>query len=438
MPESPGDGDPAVSRFYDNYLKCLAKANIPQNQRRWYVKHIEGFIEAQRGRGIRTLSTAGLSQYLEMLGRQERLTDWQFRQKIHAIRILYCSLLSASLCREVDWQHWLDASRQLGSGHPTNARQLTPEELSHLKARSGSGPVNRVRSSHHDLLVRFATVIRSRGLAYRTEQSYEQWICRFILFCQGADPESVGPAEVRAYLDHLAVIRNVSASTQNQALNALVFLYKQVLGRDPGDLETFVRARRPKNLPVVLSRDEITTLLSQFTGTRHLIASLLYGTGMRLLEGLRLRVLDLDFANGRIHVYRGKGNKDRYVPLPLILQALLRDQIDRVERLHREDLAAGHGEVRLPDALARKYRNAGRELKWQYLFPSTRLAADPYGGTIRRHHLHESAMQKAVKRAAAACGLNKRVGCHTLRHSLATQKGCFSVFCGGMGFVAGG
>lgn len=231
----------------------------------------------------------------------------------------------------------------------------------------------------------------------------------------------MGPTEVRAFLDHLAVIRHVSASTQNQALNALVFLYKQVLGRDPGDLETFVRARRPRNLPVVLSRGEVTALLSHLTGTAHLLASLLYGTGMRLLEGLRLRVQDLDFANGRIHVHRGKGNKDRYVPLPLSLQDPLKEQIRTVERLHHEDLAAGHGEVRLPDALVRKYRNAGRELKWQYLFPSSRLAADPYGGTLRRHHLHESALQKAVKRAATACGLNKRVGCHTLRHSFATH-----------------
>lgn len=157
MSEFPGNGDPEVSRFYDNYLKFLDKASIPQNQRRWYVKHIEGFIEAQRGRGIWTLSAAEFNQYLEMLGRQERLTDWQFRQKIHAIRILYCRLLGSSLCREVDWQYRLDASRQLDGGHPTNARQLTPEELSHLKARSGSGPVNRVRSNHRDLLVRFTT-----------------------------------------------------------------------------------------------------------------------------------------------------------------------------------------------------------------------------------------------------------------------------------------
>lgn len=421
MSESPGDGDPAVVRFYDNYLKCLHNAGIPQKQRRWFVKHIEGFVEAQRGRGIRTLSAADISQYLETIGRRKRLTDWQFRQIVHAIRILYCGLLASPLCQEIDWQYWIDASQHLGSDHPSQARQLTPEELGYLKERSGSGPLNHVRASHRDLLVRFTTEIRARGLAYRTEQSYEQWLCRFILFCKGASPESVGPPEVRAFLDHLAVIRHVSASTQNQALNALVFLYKQVLGRDPGDLESFVRARRPRNLPVVLSRDEVTVLLSHLTGTAHLIASLLYGTGMRLLEGLRLRVQDIDFANGRIHVHRGKGNKDRYVPLPISLQDSLKEQIRTVERLHRDDLAAGHGEVRLPDALARKYRNAGRELKWQYLFPSTRLAADPYGGTIRRHHLHESALQKAVKRAAAVSGLHKRVGCHTLRHSFATH-----------------
>lgn len=172
---------------------------------------------------------------------------------------------------------------------------------------------------------------------------------------------------------------------------------------------------------MVLSRNEISALLDKMQGTQHLLASLLYGTGMRLLEGLRLRVQDIDFEYNRIHVHQAKGKKDRYVPLPSSLIEVLRQQIKTVNEVHARDLESGHGEVRLPDALARKYPNAGTELKWQFLFPSGRLAVDPRGGTIRRHHLHESTLQKSIKRAAAACQLNKRTGCHTLRHSFATH-----------------
>ncbi|MCU7919573.1 MAG: integron integrase [Candidatus Thiodiazotropha sp. (ex Epidulcina cf. delphinae)] len=293
--------------------------------------------------------------------------------------------------------------------------------MSYIKERKGDGPLSKVRTSHHDLLVRFTTEIRRRGYAYRTEQSYEQWICRFILFCKNASPETLGASEVKAFLDYLVIRRNVSASTQNQALNALVFLYKQVLGSELGELEALVRSKRPRNLPVVLSRGEVNALLAQMEGKHKLIASLLYGTGMRLLEGLRLRVQDIDFEYQRIHVIQAKGKKDRYVPLPNILVEELHSQIREVEHLHTEDIAAGYGEVVLPGALARKYPNAGRELKWQFLFPSGRLAIDPYGGAIRRHHLHQSAIQKAIKRAARACHINKRVGCHTLRHSFATH-----------------
>jgi integron integrase len=222
-------------------------------------------------------------------------------------------------------------------------------------------------------------------------------------------------------LNYLAVRRHVSASTQNQALNALVFLYQQVLERRLGELEAFARAKRPRNLPVVLSRRETTALLAQMQGTHKLVASLLYGTGMRLLGGLRLRVQDIDFDYQRIHVHQAKGKKDRYVPLPHRLIEAMQQQIHKVEQVHIQDLAAGYGEVVLPDALARKYPHAGRELKWQFLFPSGRFAVDPYSGAIRRHHLHESAIQKAVKRAASACHINKRVGCHTLRHCFATH-----------------
>jgi integron integrase len=330
-------------------------------------------------------------------------------------------LLKTQACRDVDWDYWIDSARQLELDHPTTARQLTPEELSYLKERKGDGPLNEVRKNHRDLLVRFTTEIRRRGYAYRTEQSYEQWVCRFILFCNNASPETVGASEVKDYLDYLVVRRNVSASTQNQALNALVFLYKQVLGQELGQLETFARSKTPKKLPVVLSRREVAGLLTRLKGRHKLIVSLLYGTGMRVLEGLRLRVQDIDFEYQRIYVHQSKGKKDRYVPLPTSLIDGLHTQIEKVKQLHSKDVEAGYGEVILPGALARKYPNAGREFKWQFLFPSGRLSVDPHGGAIRRHHLHQSVIQKAVKRAAAAAHIQKRVGCHTLRHSFATH-----------------
>lgn len=238
---------------------------------------------------------------------------------------------------------------------------------------------------------------------------------------QGSFPEQSGATEVKGFLEYLAIRRRVSAGTQNQALNALVFLYDKVLVRKLGELETFARAKRSHNLPVVLSRNEVIYLLEQLDGTHKLIASLLYGTGMRLLEGLRLRVQDVDFDYRRIHVHQAKGKKDRYVPLPGTLEEGLHEQIEVVRQFHEQDIAAGFGKVVLPGALQRKYPNAGYELKWQFLFPSGRLAVDPHGGKIRRHHLHESGLQKAVKRAATACGINKRVGCHTLRHCFATH-----------------
>lgn len=421
MADSPSNIPDATSRFFDNYLLCLKKTSIPEKQRRWYVKRVEDFIKAQNGHKIKSISVDAITQYFEAIGRQNHLAGWQFGQCVDAIRILYCDLLMSPICGEMNWRYWKDSARQLDLDHPTTARQLTPEEMSFIKARRDGGSLNQVRAKHHDLLVRFTSEIRRRGYAYRTEQSYEQWICRFIVFCGGSDPNKAGELEIKSFLNYLAVQRHVSASTQNQALNALVFLYKQVLGRDLSEFDTFVRAKRSRNLPVVLSRNEVNVLLLQMTGIQRLIASLLYGTGMRLLEGLRLRVQDIDFDYQRIHVHQAKGKKDRYVPLPNLLVDDIRQQITEVERLHAQDLDAGYGEVILPYALARKYPGAGKELRWQFLFPSVRLAVDPYGGAIRRHHLHESSLQKAVKRAASACHLQKKTGCHSLRHSFATH-----------------
>ena len=421
MSDSPIPAPGAVTRFYDNYLKCLDKASIPENQRRWYVKHIEAFIKAHSGHKIKSLARQELDRYLVMLGRQNQLSGWQFAQCINAIRILYCDLLSTPACQAMDWEYWENSARQLEIEHPTTARQFSAEELSYLKTRKGEGPTHQVRVDHRDLLILLANEIRRRGYAWRTEQAYEQWICRYIIFCNSLPPADTGPTEVKSFLEYLAVRRNVSASTQSQALNALVFLYDKVLGQELGDLKSFARAKRPRNLPVVLSRDEVIHLLDNMQGRHKLIASLLYGSGMRLLEGLRLRIQDIDFAYNRIHIHQAKGKKDRYAPLPGSLVDGLREQVEATRLLHEQDISAGYGEIILPNALQRKYPKAGRELKWQFLFPSGRLAVDPQGGKIRRHHLHESGLQKAVKRASVAANINKRVGCHTLRHCFATH-----------------
>ena len=421
MSDTPSFTSDKASRFFDIYLKCLLNSSIPEKQQRWYVKRVEEFIKGQNGRKIKYLASADIENYFNMIGRQNRLKSWQFYQCIDAIRILYCQLLMTPVCQDVDWQYWLDSAKQLEDGHPTTARQLTNEELVFIKERKDVGPLKQVRTTHHELIVRFTSEIRRRGYAYRTEQSYEQWLCRFILFCDNASPQEQSAAKIKSFLDYLAIQRKVSASTQNQALNALVFFYKQVLGRELLELDNFVRAKRPKKLPVVLSRREVDLLINQLQGVHRLIASLLYGTGMRLMEGLRLRIQDIDFDYQRIHVHHAKGSKDRYVPLPAILVDALQQQINKVEQLHTLDLAAGYGETILPDALSRKFPNAGHELKWQFLFPSGRLAVDPYSGVIRRHHLHESAIQKAIKRAAELCHINKRVSCHVLRHCFASH-----------------
>lgn len=264
----------------------------------------------------------------------------------------------------------------------------------------------------------------TRRLHYRirTEDAYTQWVKRFILFHDKRHPLEMGEAEVIAFLNHLAVRRDVAASTQNQALSALLFLYKVVLGRPLEWLDDrLVRAKTPERLPTVFSRDEARAVLARLDGTAWLAASLLHGSGLRLMECLRLRVKDLDFDQARLIVRDGKGQKDRATILPECLVAPLRRQVEFVRATHETDLRDGFGRVHLPHALAAKYPHADRLIRWQYLFPSSRRAADPRTGIVRRHHLAESAIQKAVKRAIRAAGIVKHASCHTFRHSFATH-----------------
>jgi len=271
------------------------------------------------------------------------------------------------------------------------------------------------------LIDRFREAIRSRHYSRRTEKSYWFWI-RFFIFHNGKrHPADMGAAEVTAFLSWLATERKVAAATQNQALAALLFLYKAVLGCDLPWFDGLVRAKRPVRIPVVLSEAEVRRLFEQLHGVVWVMASLLYGAGLRLQECLMLRVKDVDFAYRQILVRDGKGAKDRVTMLPEGVVQPLQAHLGKLRALHRRDLAEGYGEVWLPYALSRKYPRAGYEWGWQFLFPSKNRSADPESGVIRRHHVYPDTMSRAIKRAARAAGIAKPVSCHTLRHSFATH-----------------
>ena len=265
-------------------------------------------------------------------------------------------------------------------------------------------------------------VLRYHHYAYRTEKSYCDWIIRYIKFHGGnTHPGKMGKKEIDAFLSHLATHLHVSAATQSQALNAIVFLYRRVLALPiEGQIEP-VRAKRHPRPPVVMTKTEVQRVLGQMQGTHLLMAKMLYGCGLRLMECVRLRVQDIDIERSLVYVRAAKGGKDRTTVLSKAIQHELRLHIGRVKRLHDEDLAKGNGEVYLPGALSKKYPHAGKEFRWQYVFPSKNLSSDPRSNVIRRHHVLESGLQKAVKTAVERSGLNKRVSCHTFRHSFATH-----------------
>ncbi|MDP3089556.1 MAG: integron integrase [Nitrospira sp.] len=290
--------------------------------------------------------------------------------------------------------------------------------LEGVKARDNGRPSSTLLAPVHADL---RAALQARHYSRRTEQAYGHWVSRFLHFHQGRHPAEMAEADINRFLTHLALTEKVSASTQNQALSAFLFLYRHVNGRDIGDLGEVIRARKPERLPVVMTREEVKAVLANLIGEKRLMASLMYGAGLRLMECLRLRVQDLDFSRNEILIRDGKGAKDRMTMLPESVKAPLLGHLTKVKAVHQRDLAEGWGRVQLPDALDRKYPNAPRDWRWQWVFPQDHRWVNGKTKEQGRHHIDESLVQKAVRDAVAKAELMKRATCHTFRHSFATH-----------------
>jgi integron integrase len=271
------------------------------------------------------------------------------------------------------------------------------------------------------LLDQLRELIRTKHLSIRTEKTYIQWAKRYILYHNKTHPANMGALQINQYLTFLAVKKNVAAATQNQALNAIVFMYKHLIHKEINNIGDYIRAKRSKKIPVVLSKDEVQLLFNHLSGVYKLIAGLLYGSGLRIMECMRLRLKDIDFKYKCITVRDGKGQKDRVTILPDIITYRLRLQIEKAKIIHQQDLNDGHGTIYLPFAIERKYRNAGKDWRWQFVFPAPNLSTDPRTGIKRRHHLSENRMQNEIHQAVLKSGISKPASCHTLRHSFATE-----------------
>ncbi len=407
--------------IWKQFIQQLIDHGVKPDRTRWYVIRAERYLRSSPHDALALHRAEDVHAYLDTVGRSGRLEDWQFQQLVDSLEILFADTAKAPWASTFNWDNWHVAGQRLRTRQTEINRKPPTDGLRGLqKARKPQESGKEVEPDP-EIMRKLIAEIRRRAYSIRTEQAYSQWISRFLRFNNEQDPSRLGATHVIKFLEHLAVDRHVSSNTQNQALNALVFLFNQVLDAPLGGLDNLVRAKRPQRLPVVLTRKEVRALLTLMDGIYLLMARLMYGTGMRLMECVRLRVKDVDFDYSQITVRNAKGSKDRVVPLPETLTEALRDQISLTKTLHQKDLMSGFGAVHLPDALAKKFPNAPREWIWQYVFPSERLSVDPRTGRTRRHHLHENSLQKAIKKAARTAKVSKKVSSHTFRHSFATH-----------------
>jgi len=364
------------------YLRALEITAVPEAQRRWDVRWVERFATFLKEKPLHMAGKEDVEAFTALLQSAPGVEDWQLRKAYLALRLLLTAVYG---------KRWESAR---------------------------SAPVGRTADSGLDPL---RAACRARSYSRRTEESYAHWVRRFTAYRRTLKAGVPDATALRGFLERLVIVEMVSASTQSQALNALVFWFKQALGTELGDLGDFQKSKRPRFVPVVLTRAEITRLLAAMRGETALMADLLYGSGLRLQELLTLRVKDIDLERRQITVREGKGRKDRLTVLSERSRQLIEQHLRRVQETWKRDCEAGFAGTTFPPALERKYPSAPREWAWQFVFPASRLTTEPGTGKARRHHIDESVLQKAIKAAVREAGLTKRASCHTLRHSFATH-----------------
>jgi len=375
---------PEVLPEFQKYL--LERQLSPEKNIPYLAYWVSRFLTFGRNQDMATgeYNELAIIEFLDLLRADDKILDWQPRQADDALKLYYF--------------HYLGKTR--------------PELPEAMQARDMPSALKEVQR-----------LIRLRHYSYSTERTYMQWVERFLAYALQGNKQlcELSSKEFKDFLSHLALKQKVSASTQNQAFNAILFLFRHVLAKETGDLGDTVRAKRGQKLPVVFSVEEVKNLLGQMNGLTKLITELLYGSGMRLMETARLRVKDIDFDANTVFVRSGKGDKDRSTVLPIAVIDRLKEHLVRIKAMHEKDLADGYGEVFMPDSLGRKYPNAGKQWAWQYVFPSSKLSVDPRSGKIARHHITDTAIQNAVKEAVQKAKIIKHASVHTLRHSFATH-----------------
>ena len=381
--------------FWSQYTALLYKLGVSETKSKFYVYWVKRFIGFLDGIAPADASREMINGYFLNLKNEARAQDWQIEQARHSLKILYQDMLHVQ--------------------PPDTA--IGPDE----NFRDTITDARKLHEIFGQLIEQVKTEIRVRHYSIRTEEAYITWIKRFLAFHGLADPRTMNAAHIKEYLEFLAAKRQVSSSTQNQALNAIVFMFTQALKLEPGDFSDFTRAKKPALVPTVLTRDEIERLLNNLKPPFQVMAGLIWGSGLRLMECLRLRIKDVDFETRRITVRNGKGAKDRITMLAERFVEPLKKQIEESRRLFDDDRAHNIAGVQLWPAIERQSPNAGKEWIWQFVFPSPQLSIDPRTRTVRRHHIFHDVVQRYVRTAAAGAGITKRVGCHTLRHSFANQ-----------------